>query len=376
VSLRLFLAGDVMLGRGVDQIFPQSCPPELFERACSSAEHYVELAEAAHGPIPRAVSPAYVWGDALAELSRLAPDARIANLETSITTSEDCQAKGINYRMHPGNVAALKAARLDVAVLANNHVLDWGREGLVETLETLEGEGIRTAGAGRNLQAAEAPAILELSARRRVVVVAFGSTDSGIPASWAAAPDRPGANVLSDLGERSLAAVARLVRNVKRPGDVVIASLHWGPNWGYRIPNSHRRFAHGLIDHAGVDLVHGHSSHHPLALEVYHDHLIIYGCGDFIDDYEGIGGYERFRDDLVLMYFPEVDVRTGALRRLEMTPMRIHKFRLERPSAADTEWLGKTVRRECRRFGGAVSVTDEGSLVLEVTSAKAPSTTS
>jgi poly-gamma-glutamate synthesis protein (capsule biosynthesis protein) len=110
--------------------------------------------------------------------------------------------------------------------------------------------------------------------------------------------------------------------------------------------------------------VHGHSSHHPLALEVYRNHLIVYGCGDFLDDYEGIGGYEKFRDDLVLMYFPELDAQSGDLRRLVMTPMRIRRFRLERPPDADVEWVAKTMDRECRKYGGTVSVTPEGGLVL------------
>ena len=72
------------------------------------------------------------------------------------------------------------------------------------------------------------------------------------------------------------------------------------------------RFAHWLVD-GGVDIVHGHSSHHPRPIEVYRDRLILYGCGDFIDDYEGIEGYEQYRDDLVLMYFATLSPATGEL---------------------------------------------------------------
>lgn len=67
-----------------------------------------------------------------------------------------------------------------------------------------------------------------------------------------------------------------------------IPALGWG-NWGYGVTRRTREFAHELLDHAGVDLIHGHSSHHPLGIEVYRDKLILYGCGDFINDYEGIG---------------------------------------------------------------------------------------
>jgi poly-gamma-glutamate synthesis protein (capsule biosynthesis protein) len=113
-----------------------------------------------------------------------------------------------------------------------------------------------------------------------------------------------------------------------------------------------------LIDQARIDVVHGHSSHHPKAIEVYRKRLILYGCGDFLDDYEGIRGYEEFRGDLVLMYFPTLDVRTGELARLVMTPLQIHNFRLRHPSPSDCAWLLRTLDRECRRFGRRVAARD------------------
>ncbi|TIP99701.1 MAG: CapA family protein, partial [Mesorhizobium sp.] len=88
------------------------------------------------------VDEAYVWGDALSELDREAPDARIINLETSITTSLSLAPKGINYKMNPANIGCLAAARIDCCVLANNHVLDWDEPGLVETLDTLRLAGL------------------------------------------------------------------------------------------------------------------------------------------------------------------------------------------------------------------------------------------
>ncbi|MGC2824929.1 MAG: CapA family protein, partial [Pseudolabrys sp.] len=135
-TLRLFLCGDVMLGRGIDQILPQPCDPALHEDYVQSALEYVQLAEAANGSVKRPVAPAYVWGGALDELKQARPDARIINLETSITRSEDFDPKGINYRMSPENAAVLAAAHIDCCVLANNHILDWGRAGLLDTLTT------------------------------------------------------------------------------------------------------------------------------------------------------------------------------------------------------------------------------------------------
>ncbi len=115
-----------MIGRGVDQILPSPCPPKLYEEYVSSAQEYVRLAEAASGPIPRPVDPSYIWGDALAELEAHAPDARIVNLETSVTRSETAEHKAINYRVSPQNAECLRAAGIDCCALANNHVLDWG----------------------------------------------------------------------------------------------------------------------------------------------------------------------------------------------------------------------------------------------------------
>jgi poly-gamma-glutamate capsule biosynthesis protein CapA/YwtB (metallophosphatase superfamily) len=99
-------------------------------------------------------------------------------------------------------------------------------------------------------------------------------------------------------------------------------------------------------------------------VEVHRGRLILYGCGDFLDDYEGIRGYESYRDDLVLMYFPTLDARTGRLIRLEMTPLRIRNMRLTRPSEDELEWLWETVDRESRRFGTGVERAGD-SLVLD-----------
>ena len=133
-TMRLFLCGDVMLGRGIDQVLPRPCDPAIHESYVHSALDYVRLAEEANGAIPRPVVPSYIWGAALDELNRTQPDARIINLETAITRSEDFAPKGINYRISPENADCLTAAAIDCCVLANNHVLDWGRMGLLDTL--------------------------------------------------------------------------------------------------------------------------------------------------------------------------------------------------------------------------------------------------
>jgi poly-gamma-glutamate capsule biosynthesis protein CapA/YwtB (metallophosphatase superfamily) len=364
-GMTLFLCGDVMTGRGIDQVLPHPGNPVLHEGYATSARDYVELAERANGPIPRPVAFAYVWGDALAEWARIAPDLRIVNLETAVTTRDDWQrGKGIHYRMHPANVPCLAAAGIDCCVLANNHVLDWGYAGLAETLETLRRSGLQTAGAGRDTAEAAAPAVLTVAGKGRVLVFSLGATSSGIPSDWAAAAGLPGVNLLPDFSQATLRQIAAQVKAVKRPADVVVASIHWGGNWGYAVPAAHRRFAHGLIGQCGVDVVHGHSSHHPLGIEVYRGRPILYGCGDFLNDYEGIAGYESYRGDLSLMYFLDVDPASGTLLRLRMTPMQTRRFRLNRASEKDARWLRMRLDRESRHLGSQVEAGLGGSLAL------------
>lgn len=361
----LFLCGDVMTARGIDQVLPHPGDPTLHEGYATSANDYVRLAERAHGPIPRAVGLDYVWGDALAEWARAAPDLRLVNLETAVTASGDWQpGKGIHYRMHPGNVGCLTAAGIDGCALANNHVLDWGVSGLRDTLDVLHAAGLATSGAGHDQAEAAAPALLPWPGGGRLLVFSYGLASSGIPDAWAATADAAGVNLLPDLSSATLRGIAAHVAAVKQPGDVVVASIHWGGNWGYGIPAAHRAFARGLIERCGVDVVHGHSSHHPIGIEVYRERPILYGCGDFLNDYEGITNYAAYRSDLCLMYFLEIDGASGRLLGLEMTPMQIRRFRLGFASADDAEWLGRRLDREGRMLGTRVERSPGGRLGL------------
>lgn len=362
-AITLFLSGDVMTGRGIDQVLPHPGKPRLFEPCLRSALGYVELAEDKNGPVPRPVGFAAIWGDALDALRRAAPDLRIVNLETAVTASEDAwPGKGIHYRMHPANLPCLAAAGIDCCVLANNHVLDWGVRGLEETLASLHGAGIATAGAGLDAAAAAAPAVLEVPGKGRVLVFAWAVADSGVPPAWRAGPSRPGVNVLPDLEARRLGTIADQIRAAKRPGDLVVASLHWGGNWGFGIPPAQRRFAHGLVAEAAVDVVYGHSSHHVKGIELYRGKPILYGCGDLLNDYEGIRGYEHFRGDLALMYFPTF--QDGRLSRLAMTATQTRRLRVNAAPESGLRWLVETLNREGRELGTQVARVGTDSLLL------------
>jgi poly-gamma-glutamate synthesis protein (capsule biosynthesis protein) len=364
-ALTLFLCGDVMTGRGIDQMLLHPGNALLYERYMKSASGYVALAEEANGPIPKPMEYSYIWGDALAELECQRPNARIINLETAITRSDEVEKnKAVNYRMHPDNIACITAAGIDCCALANNHVLDWGYAGLAETLATLKKADIKTAGAGSNIREAQAPAILQVSGKGRVLVFSFGSETSGIPWNWGASENKPGVNLLRDFSEKTIRAIGDAIDRVKRANDIVVMSIHWGGNWGYVVPADHRTFAHRLIEEAGVDIVHGHSSHHVMGIEVHKQKLILYGCGDFLNDYEGISGHESYRGDLALMYFVDIDPATGILVNLGMVPMHIRRFRLNRASGDDALWLKDILNREGKKFGTLVELEADNTLVL------------
>ncbi len=361
---KLFVCGDVMTGRGIDQILAHPCDPAIHEGYLASALDYVRIAEEANGPVPRRAADAYIWGDALDELERARPQARIVNLETAVTTSGDWLAKGINYRMHPANVGCLTAAGVGCCTLANNHVLDWGGAGLAETLDTLRGAGIRTAGAGRNRAEAEAPAVLPLADAARLLVFAVAMESSGVPAAWAATDRAPGVDFLADLSGRGARRLAERMRAAKRSGDLAVLSIHWGGNWGYGVSQAEAAFARRLIEDGAADLVCGHSSHHPKGVEIHRGKLVLYGCGDLVNDYEGIRSHESYRGDLGLMYFPVLEAETGRLAGLELAAMRRRRFRLERCADADRKWLCSMLNERSRGLGSPFEPLADGRIVL------------
>lgn len=231
-----------------------------------------------------------------------------------------------------------------------------------ETLTLMQATGLRAAGAGVNRQAAAAPAEFPTDSGR-LLVFSYGSPTAGVPPEWAAGEDQPGVNLLPPLTPSGAREVAEHVHAHRRDGDRVVVSIHWGGNWGYLIPREHRKFAHRLVDAGAADVIHGHSSHHPMGIEVHRGRPILYGAGDFLNDYEGIGGQVAFRSDLTLMYFPVVD-GSGALVSFELVPMRIRRFRLERASGEETRWLAGMLNRESRGLGVSVENTPEGRLAL------------
>ncbi|WP_243710320.1 CapA family protein [Micromonospora sp. KC213] len=360
--MTLFLSGDVMTGRGVDQILPRPGSPQLREQVVTDARRYVELAESVSGPVPRPVPPGWPWGDALRLLDEQRPDVRIVNLETAVTGRGDfAPGKAIHYRMHPDNLTCLTAARIDVCVLANNHVLDFGPDGLADTVDRLRRAGITPVGAGRDEAEAWRPARVDLGGGRRLVLWSVGMPSAGVLPHWAATRRRAGVAYLPEASEECADALAARIDRQTQPGDLVVVSVHWGSNWGYDVPAAQVRFAHRLVQ-AGVRLVHGHSSHHPRPIEAYRDGLILYGAGDLVDDYEGIGGQESYRPWLRLLHLPTFD-RTG-LVRLRLVPVRIRRMRLQPAAPAEARWLAALLDRLGRPSRTGFDLDADGLIIL------------
>ena len=368
-----------MIGRGIDQILPYPCDSKIYEPFVKDARDYVRFAEEINGKIDYPVSFDYIWGDALKELEKEKADLRIINLETTITTSENFEPKEINYRMNPKNIDVLKVFKVNIACLANNHILDFKEEGLLETIEVLNKNGILTVGAGRNIEEAKKPIIFRCRTSK-ILIFNYADVSSGVPIWWKAEKNKAGVNLITDLTQinadkyisenprnkhpRQSARENNICENPR--SSVVIFSIHWGPNWGYEITKEQKNFAYRLIDEANIDIVFGHSSHHFKGIETYKNKIIIYGAGDFINDYEGIGGYENFRPDLVLGYIVEISNNKNELKinRLILLPFKIKKFRLNYCNKEEIDWIFNVLKRESKVDGEFIK--EENRIILKL----------
>ena len=286
---RLGFVGDVMLGRNVDRRQRRDGRP-----------------------------PAAVWGTMLARLRAL--DGLFVNLECCLSTRGTRWTRTdrpFHFRADPDwAVEALTAAGVDFASLANNHVLDYGEAALRDTLDHLDGAGIARAGAGEDRPSARAPAFVSVG-DLNVAVVAF--TDN--TPEYAAGEGSPGtARVEFDPDDRE--TVRRvgdaLAAARERDPDLLVASLHWGPNMVERPPERFRRFARWLAGE-GVDLLHGHSAHVFQGIETRDGTVICYDCGDFVDDYRVD---PDLRNDRSFLF--EVEATAGGeIRELRLVPAEI-----------------------------------------------------
>ena len=320
-NARIGFVGDVMLGRSVN-------------------DHWAGR------------DPAGVWGATLDRLRDL--DGLVLNLECCISDrGEPWPNKTYSFRAAPAfAVPALEAAGASVASLANNHVLDFRVPALRDTLAHLDDADIAHAGAGPNRQAALAPAVVDAGG---LTVATIGLTDRW-PA-YAATENDPGTAYArldrSDPVTRSLVRDALKRANVHDP-DLVVASLHWGPNWETSPAPTQVAFARWLIDH-GVDVVHGHSAHVLQGVEVYRGRPIVYDAGDFVDDYVHKEGFHNKRSALF-----ELAVTDGRLDELRLVPSEIEDETVTLADDDAAAWVREAIRERSKPFGTVVERVGDG----------------
>jgi poly-gamma-glutamate synthesis protein (capsule biosynthesis protein) len=303
LQMKVITCGDVMTGRGIDQLFHKSSNPEIHETFVKDARNYLTLCQNCTIK-PNSQSSNYVWEKFSLNQQKKENKVNlvIGNLETSITESNDFwPGKGIHYRMHPLNTEILQKGGFDVFSLANNHVLDFGRKGLTDTITNLRKSNIGLVGAGENLDQAQSPFIKGCRATGSVTLV-FGicHISAGVPKDWAATKSTSGVWLIQNSNE--VIKIIKIYQNLLKQNKdkkfswvknvYVVVLAHWLGNWvDPKIDPDFpliQKWSHDLVSECGVSLIHGTSTHHPLPVEFYKGSLIIYGSGDFINDYEGI----------------------------------------------------------------------------------------
>ncbi|MFQ5984985.1 MAG: CapA family protein [Alphaproteobacteria bacterium] len=319
--MTLAFVGDVMLGRRVNEA-AASRHPESF------------------------------WGDALPVLR--SADAVIANLECPITTRTNGWRrtwKAFRFRADPTAVNVLKAANVRFVNLANNHMLDFEEDGLLDTLDHLDAAAIAHAGAGRNSIEAATPAVLDVAGLK---VGLLALTDN-MP-EFAAGRNRPGTNFVKiRTNHTTLGLIELLVDRLRRAGaGFIVLTVHWGPNLRASPPRRFRSFARAVLD-IGVDLIHGHSAHLFQGVELHENGLILYDTGDFLNDY---WVFPFIRVDRSFVFLTEL--KDGRLRRARMVPVSLEPTRVGLANGTEFDAIRRRMHARCRSFATPVSYTREG----------------
>jgi poly-gamma-glutamate synthesis protein (capsule biosynthesis protein) len=329
-SAKLALAGDVMLGRGVNRRISE-------------------------------LGPRYPWGDVLSDIQQA--DLFLINLECALTSHRKRWRNGTKafyFRTHPRAVKTLQSARVDFAALANNHAVDYEMTGLLDTVRHLDDTGIAHAGAGADQGAAVEPAFLR-AGRWRIGVLAYAD----YPIEWAAGPTAPGINYTSvSVAADDIALIARALEAARPQADLVIFSIHWGPNMRERPTPEYRDFARHVID-AGADVFWGHSAHLVQGVELWHGKPILFDTGDFVDDY---AVDPELRNDLSALFV--LSVRPPIIDRIDLVPVAISDRQVNRALGKDREWFCQRFAALSAELGTDVRSTDGTPTILVSDSAR------
>lgn len=309
--MKIALVGDVMLGRLVNKMLKES-------------------------------DSAYPWGDTLSILKKA--DLRICNLEcvlSDIGNPWSTTPKFFHFRSDEKNIKTLQAAKINIVSIANNHVLDYEYDAMLQMIDVLDKEQILHTGAGINFSEASKPAIFEVD-NKKIGVIAFTDNEP----DWEAEANKPGIlYVPTQVSDHRAQDLFKQVVALRQKVDFLIVSAHWGSNWGYSVPREHISMAHALID-AGADLIFGHSAHIFRGIEVYKDRPIIYSAGDFIDDY-AVDEIEKNDESFVFML--ETDLKSSI--KLHLYPAWIDQFKVDLATSYRKKEILLKMESLCRDLG-------------------------
>lgn len=309
--MKLLFVGDVMLGRLVNEIL-------------------------------KTRPPFYPWGDTLPIFKDA--DWRACNLECALSDRGVPWAatpKAFHFRSDAKNIEVLKAARIDCVSLANNHLLDFEYEAMFDTVSLLQKGQVCFSGAGKSWQAASSLSVGKAGGLQ-IGFLAFTDNEPG----WEAGGKTPGVFYAPcDLADRRTQNLLDLVKMGRTQVDLMVVSAHWGPNWGYQPLPEHRELSHELIQ-AGADIVFGHSPHVFRGVEVYQGGVIMYSCGDFVDDY-AVDEVEP--NDQSFIFVIETEKKT--VKKLLLYPTIISDFQARLAKGGEARNTAKKMQELCKALG-------------------------
>jgi poly-gamma-glutamate capsule biosynthesis protein CapA/YwtB (metallophosphatase superfamily) len=323
--LRLLLLGDCMLGRLVNDVL-ETQPSE------------------------------YPWGNTIPILQ--SADWRLCNLECVISDRGEpwsAYPKAFHFRSAAKNIASLNTAGINAVSIANNHVLDYGFEAMFEMVEILDHAGIIHSGAGANAEESSKLATAVVQGQK-IGLLAFTDNEP----EWEAHAQAPGVfYVPTDLRDSRAKYLLSRIQEYKKVSGFLIVSAHWGSNWGYEPPGEHFAFAHAMVD-AGADLIFGHSSHVFRGIELYKDRVILYGAGNFVDDY-AVDKIERNDQSFIFL----MELQDTLVRKIRLYPTLIRRCHALRADGIYARIITDKMNSLCAALG-AQAVWDQSQGCLEI----------
>lgn len=308
--MKLLMVGDVMLGRHLNEILKKT-------------------------------NPLYPWGNTLPIFQKA--DVRFCNLECVISHHPEPWnrvEKVFHFRTEPKNVGVLKAARIDAVSIANNHSMDYGPKALKEMIHILSHNHIGYAGAGITPKEAQEIASIEVSKKR----VGFLAVTDNEP-EWKVSNSEPGTYYVPlDLKDLRAVQLLKKIWEKKEGFDLIVVSVHWGPNWGRHPLQKDVQFAHALID-SGANIVFGHSPHVFRGVEFYKGCPILYSAGDFVDDY-AVDEVERNDESFVFLLSLNEDGHFS----LQLYPTVIQNFQAQLATGQRASHIASQMTELCREF--------------------------